>query len=128
VEWCDSPAFRLPSADACADSSSFCCPAPDFTLRQLGPDAFSIWKRIDANGCWLTQAGHGKRAAGLGYVGGAAGGGVVFSQRNFWQMAPRSLDIANAGTDAADVTLWAYSPAGTALDLRHYSCVPSDCA
>lgn len=35
----------------------------------------------------------------------------------------RSIDIANAGTDAANVTLWAYSPAGDAMDLRHYSTI-----
>lgn len=119
----------------------------DFTLRQLDPDSFTIWKRINGDGSWLKKAGHGTRASGVGYIGGATGGGIQFSQRNFWQMAPRcilacslpfapsvdllhfclsscrSINIANAGTDAADVTLWAYSPAGDAMDLRHYSTI-----
>lgn len=85
-----------------ADLPSF---HPDYTLRQLSPDAFTIWKRINEQGSWLTSAGNGTRASGLGYVGGATGGGIVFHQRHFFEMAPRSLDIANAGGDAADVTV-----------------------
>ncbi|KAF9444924.1 hypothetical protein P691DRAFT_777927 [Macrolepiota fuliginosa MF-IS2] len=98
----------------------------DYSLNQLSPSYFSISKRTNAStkANWVDHAGHGTRAAGLGYVGGAVGGGVVFGLRDFWQGAPRSLDIRNAATDTANVTLWAWSPQAPAMDMRHYDTVP----
>lgn len=59
---------------------------------------------------------------------------------DFWQGAPRSLDIRNAASDNASVTLWAWSPQvrqrsflaivalifvqTPAMDMRHYDTVP----
>lgn len=42
----------------------------------------------------------------------------------FWQGAPRGLDIRNAGGDTASVTLWAYSP--RVRPDTGYASVPSD--
>ncbi|KAI0316601.1 hypothetical protein OF83DRAFT_1172738 [Amylostereum chailletii] len=97
----------------------------DFTLDQLSPARFSIAKRTDAGrkSIFLTNAGFGERAAGVGYVGGANAGGVVFALRDFWQKAPTGLDIRGAGGDAATVTVWAYSPRAQAIDMRHYDVV-----
>lgn len=83
----------------------------EFTLDQLSSERFTVTKRTNAStkASWLN-AGFGKRAAGLGYVGGANNGGVVFSLRDFWEGAPRGLDVRGAGGDAAAVTVWAYSP------------------
>jgi len=55
----------------------------DFSLEQLTPSYFSISKRTNAStkANWVDHAGHGTRAAGLGYIGGATGGGVVFGMR-----------------------------------------------
>ncbi|KXN82742.1 hypothetical protein AN958_02181 [Leucoagaricus sp. SymC.cos] len=98
----------------------------DYSLDQLSPSYFSIRKRTNAStkANWVDHAGHGTRAAGLGYVGGATNGGVVFGLRDFWQGAPRSLDIRNAGGDTANVTLWAWSSQAPAMDMRHYDTVP----
>lgn len=100
----------------------------DFTLDQLSPSNFNISKRTTGGraSSFLNNAGFGTHASGLGYVGGASGGGVVFALRgrlcfsaqcpgilivpDFWQGAPRGIDIRNAGSDTASVTLWAYSP------------------
>lgn len=60
---------------------------------------------------------------------------------DFWQGAPRSLEVRGAGTDMATTTLWAYSPKvsnkrckkspavlsefqAPAMDMRHYDTVP----
>ncbi|KAK7061860.1 secreted protein [Favolaschia claudopus] len=97
----------------------------DYTLDQLSPSYFSISKRTTGGrtSSFLNNAGFGTRASGLGYVGGASGGGVVFALRDFWQGAPRGLDIRGAAADTATVTLWAYSPRGPAIDMRHYDTV-----
>ncbi|THH17933.1 hypothetical protein EW146_g2970 [Bondarzewia mesenterica] len=96
----------------------------DFTLDQLSPAHFTVAKRTNAGrkASFLGNAGFGDKAAGVGYVGGAVGG-VVFALRDFWQGAPRGLDIRNAGEDAGTVTLWAYSPRAQAMDLRHYDTI-----
>ncbi|KAJ7228433.1 hypothetical protein GGX14DRAFT_345881 [Mycena pura] len=97
----------------------------DFTLDQLSPSNFTISKRSTGGraSSFLTNAGFGTHASGLGYIGGASGGGAVFALRDFWQGAPRGLDIRNAGTDTATTTLWAYSPRAMAIDMRHYDTV-----
>ncbi|KAF7355518.1 Secreted protein [Mycena sanguinolenta] len=96
-----------------------------FTLDQLSPSNFSISKRTTGGraSSFLNNAGFGTHASGLGYLGGASGGGVVFALRDFWQGAPRGLDIRNAASDTGTVTLWAYSPRAMAIDMRHYDTV-----
>ncbi len=94
----------------------------DFTLFQESARHFAVWKRTGAEGSWLRHAGRGDRASGFGYVGGT-GGGLGFGLHDFWQRAPRSLDIRGAATDTASVTLWSYSPLGPAMDLRTYDTV-----
>lgn len=91
----------------------------DLTLSQLSADSFRIHKRTQAGCGWIDSA-WGRRAPGLGYVGGASGGGVAFGLRDFWQRHPTRLDIRGAQTDAAQVTLWMWSPDAPAMDLRFY--------
>ena len=90
----------------------------DYSLAQLSPDSFRIRKRTKAGHGWIDAA-WGRRAPGLGYIGGA-GGGLAFGMRDFWQRHPTQLDIRNAHTDAAQVTLWIWSPDAPAMDLRFY--------
>lgn len=90
----------------------------DYTLSQTNPDGFSIRKRTKAGHSWL-KSGFGKRARGIGYIGGPQGG-VAFGIRNFWQSYPAQLDIKNAQTDNAEVTMWLWAPDAPAMDLRFY--------
>lgn len=90
----------------------------DYSLAQLSPDSFRIRKRTKAGHGWIDAA-WGRRAPGLGYIGGAKGG-LAFGMRDFWQRHPTQLDIRNAHTDAAQVTLWIWSPDAPAMDLRFY--------
>ena len=90
----------------------------DYTLSQLSADGFQIRKRTKPGHGWIDAA-WGRRAAGAGYVGGASGG-VAFGLRDFWQRHPTQLDIRNAHTDDAEVTLWMWSPDAQAMDMRFY--------
>ena len=90
----------------------------DWTLSQPNADGYTIRKRTADGHFWLEN-GHGKRAAGLGYVGSPTGG-IAFGIRNFWQSHPAQLDIRNAHTDAATVTLWVWAPDAQPMDLRFY--------
>ncbi|MDF9827597.1 hypothetical protein M2447_001695 [Ereboglobus sp. PH5-10] len=91
----------------------------DSTLTQLSANGFAIRKRTKAGHAWV-DVDQGTRASGTGYIGGAKGGGVVFGLRDFWQRHPVQLDVRNAHTDAAEVTVWMYSPEAPAMDLRFY--------
>jgi hypothetical protein len=90
----------------------------DYTLYQPTPDAFEIQKRTKAGHAWL-QSAYGKRSSGVGYLG-TTQGGLAFGIRNFWQSHPAQLDIRNAHTQQADVTMWLWAPKSEAMDLRFY--------
>ena len=91
----------------------------DVTLSQLSSDGFQIDKRTAPGHAWV-KSDAGTRAAGVGYVGGADGGGVAFGQRDFWQRYPAQLDVRGAAGERAEVTLWMWSPRAGAMDLRFY--------
>ena len=90
----------------------------DWTLSQPNADSFTIRKRTADGHAWL-DSGRGRRAGGLGYFGGPRGG-IAFGIRNFWQGHPAQIDIRNAQSDEATVTLWVWSPDAPAMDLRFY--------
>ncbi|MFL6618067.1 MAG: Tat pathway signal sequence domain protein [Povalibacter sp.] len=90
----------------------------DWTLLQPNADSFTIRKRTQAGHAWL-DANRGHRSAGLGYVGGPSGG-AAFGIRNFWQSHPAQLDIRDATSPAAEVTLWVWAPDAPAMDMRFY--------
>ncbi|MFE2097620.1 Tat pathway signal sequence domain protein [Streptomyces sp. NPDC059468] len=90
----------------------------DYTLSQLSADGFTLRKRTRKGYGWIT-AGAGGRASGFGYVGGASGG-LSFGLRDFWEKFPAQLDIRDAHTDEATVTLWLWSPEAQPMDLRFY--------
>ncbi|WP_395365794.1 Tat pathway signal sequence domain protein [Streptomyces sp. YH02] len=90
----------------------------DYTLAQLSADGFTLRKRTKPGHGWIP-AGGGRRASGFGYVGGVTGG-LSFGLRDFWQKHPAQLDIRGAAGDAAEVTLWLWSPEAQPMDLRFY--------
>jgi len=90
----------------------------DYTLSQLSNNAFTIRKRTKEGYSWLSSA-FGKRSSGTGYVG-TPSGGLAFGIRNFWQNYPAQLDIKDAATDVAKITMWLWAPDGQAMDLRSY--------
>ncbi|MEU4263570.1 exo-rhamnogalacturonan lyase family protein [Streptomyces argenteolus] len=90
----------------------------DYTLSQLSADGFGLRKRTKKGHGWIP-AGGGRRASGFGYVGGPTGG-LSFGLRDFWEKHPAQLDIRDAHTDTAQVTLWLWSPEARPMDLRFY--------
>jgi YetA-like protein/TAT (twin-arginine translocation) pathway signal sequence len=90
----------------------------DYTLAQHSADGFQIRKRTKPGHGWIDAA-WGHRSPGVGYIGGVTGG-VAFGLRDFWQRHPTQLDIRGAAGDAAEVTLWLWSPDAPAMDLRFY--------
>lgn len=91
----------------------------DYSLAQLSPDGFTLRKRTKSGQSWVNIPG-GNRSTGLAYVGGASQGGLAIGLRDFWKRYPTGLDISNANTDAASLTLWLYSPQAQPLDLRPF--------
>ncbi|MEO7599292.1 MAG: hypothetical protein ABIV50_10195, partial [Opitutus sp.] len=90
----------------------------DFKLVQPNADGFTIYKRTNPESVWL-HAGAGQRASGLVFVGDVSGG-LAVSVKNFWQSHPSSLEVRHAGSGAAELTAWLWSPDAPAMDLRHY--------
>ena len=90
----------------------------DYTLSQLSADGFTVKKRTKKGYGWIA-VDQGKRAPGLGYVGGVSGG-LAFGLRDFWQRHPTQLDIRGAQTDEAEVTVWLWSPDAGPMDMRFY--------
>ncbi|MDQ2589085.1 Tat pathway signal sequence domain protein [Saccharothrix yanglingensis] len=90
----------------------------DYSLRQLSADGFQIRKRTKAGHGWIPVDSAG-RAGGLGYVGGPSGG-FAFGMRDFWQLHPTQLDVRGAAGEAAEVTVWLWSPDAQPMDLRFY--------
>ena len=90
----------------------------DWTLLQSTADSFQVRKRTAAGHAWLDSS-RGRRASGLGYIGGPSGG-VAFGIRNFWESHPAQLDIRKARTEKAEVTLWLWAPDAPPMDLRFY--------
>ncbi|GAA3356711.1 hypothetical protein GCM10017744_024430 [Streptomyces antimycoticus] len=96
----------------------------DYTLSQLSADGFTLRKRTKPGHGWIA-AGGGGRASGFGYVGGVSGG-LSFGLRDFWEKFPAQLDIRGAAGDAAEVTLWLWSPEAQPMDLRQSSSVGAE--
>ncbi|TCC22971.1 Tat pathway signal sequence domain protein [Kribbella speibonae] len=90
----------------------------DYSLSQLTADGFTVKKRTKKGYGWVS-VDQGKRASGLGYVGGVSGG-FAFGLRDFWQRHPTQLDVRNAATEEAEVTVWLWSPEAGAMDTRFY--------
>lgn len=90
----------------------------DYTLFQSTPDAFEIQKRTKEGYGWI-QSAYGRRASGTAYVG-TPDGGLAFGIRNFWQSYPAQLDIRQAHTPEAVITMWCWAPKANAMDLRFY--------
>lgn len=91
----------------------------DYTLSQLSSDGFTLRKRTAAGYGWVPITSGG-RSTGMGYLGGAHGGGLAVGLRDFWQSFPTQVDIRDATTDTGQLTVRLYSPEAPAMDLRFY--------
>lgn len=95
-----------------------------YRLSQLNADAFSIRKRANDTNPWIGTFS-GTRSAGYAFVGDVSGG-IGVCLHDFWQSYPSTLEIENARTDNASLTLWMWSPESEPMDLRHYDNIAHD--
>ncbi|MDD3079577.1 MAG: DUF1961 family protein [Paludibacter sp.] len=96
----------------------------DYKLVQPGCDGFSVFKRTNKNSSWL-HADDGEHAAGFALVGDVSGG-LAVSLKDFWQSYPAALEINNARTTEACLTLWLWTKETEAMDFRHYDTIAHD--
>lgn len=96
----------------------------DFKLLQLNPDGFTIQKRTNPESSWLFSNA-GKRASGFVMVGDVSGG-LGVSLHDFWQSYPTALEVNNARTNTAKLTVWLWAKEAEAMDLRHYDTIAHD--
>ena len=89
-----------------------------YKLVQISPDSYTIEKRTNPKSSWIRSAG-GTRSLGTAFIGDTTGG-LAVGMKNFWQESPTELEIENASTETANLTLWLWSPESPAMDLRHY--------
>lgn len=89
-----------------------------YKLVQGSSEHYRVSKRT-ANGCSWVKATEGKRAGGLGYVGGERGG-LAAGLKDFWQKSPSGMEIHAATENEARLVVWLWSPDAEAMDLRHY--------
>lgn len=94
----------------------------DFRLMQPNANGFTIQKRTNAQSAWIP-AGAGERASGLIFAGDVSGG-LSVSLKDFWQSYPSGLEVRNAGSSAADLYVWLWSPDAPVMDMRHYDTKP----
>ncbi|NOV03873.1 exo-rhamnogalacturonan lyase family protein [Paenibacillus planticolens] len=90
----------------------------NFKLVQDSSDHYRIWKQTKASCSWVKVT-DGRRAGGLGYVGGE-GGGLAAGLRNFWEKHPSGFDVHGMAEAEASLTVWLWSPDCAPMDLRHY--------
>lgn len=90
----------------------------DYSLTHLTSEGFAVKKRTKAGHAWIP-VDQGRRASGFGYLGGPSGG-FGFGMKDFWQRHPTGLDIRDAHTEEATVTVWMWSPEAQPMDTRFY--------
>lgn len=94
----------------------------DYKLTQLSESGFSVFKRTNRQSSWL-HADDGERASGLALVGDVSGG-LAVSLKDFWQSYPAALEVNDARTPMAKLTVWLWAKEAEAMDLRHYDTIP----
>ena len=91
---------------------------PDYTVRQLGADGFTIAKRTSANRPWI-EAAASRRSDGFAYLG-SPNGGLGIGLTRFWQSHPTGIDIRDATDNSGALTVWLWSPDAAPMDMRFY--------
>jgi len=92
-----------------------------FRLSQLSPNAYSIRKRATNISPWIgTIEGH--RSNGIVTIGDSTSA-TSFQLTDFWQSYPSSLQVNNARSDTATVTISLWSPEAEPFSFAHYDTI-----
>ena len=95
-----------------------------YRLSQLTDNSFSIRKKATHESPWMGTF-TGVRSSGLAFVGDVSGG-LSLVLKDFWQSYPSSIEVAQARSDEALLTMWLWSPEAEAMNLCHYDTIAHD--
>lgn len=93
----------------------------EFRLTQLSPYGYSIRKRATSQSPWIGTI-EGMQHDGTVTVGDSTSR-TSFRIDDFWQSYPSSIEVTQARTDTAIVTLSLYSRWGEPFSFEHYDTV-----
>ena len=92
-----------------------------FRLSQLSPNGFSIRKRATDVSPWIGTI-EGRRAPGVVALGNKERS-YAFHLDDFWQSYPSTLQVDDARSDTATVSLYLWSPEAEKMDFAHYDTI-----
>lgn len=89
-----------------------------YRLSQLSDNSYAVRKCANNTNPWIGTY-TGQHADGYAFAGDVSGGLGVYL-RDFWQSYPSSLEVNDARSKTALLTVWLWSPESEPMDLRHY--------
>lgn len=92
-----------------------------FRLSQLSPNGYSIRKRATSLSPWIGTI-EGQRHDGYICIGDSTAS-TSFRLQDFWQSYPSTLQVDNARSDTAIVTISLYSPETEPYSFEHYDTI-----
>ena len=93
-----------------------------YRLSQLTDNAFSIRKRATSHSPWIGTL-TGERSPGYAFVGDVEGG-LGIGLKDFWQSYPSTIEVSEARSPEAHLTMYLWSPEAEAMNLCHYDTIP----
>ena len=95
-----------------------------FRLSQLTDNSFSIRKKATKESPWIGTF-TGVRANGSAFLGDVSGGMSVM-MKDFWQSYPSTIEVNDARSQEASLTMWMWSPEAEPMNLCHYDTIAHD--
>ena len=92
-----------------------------FRLSQLTDNAFSIRKRATSQSPWIGTL-TGERSPGYAFAGDMEGG-MGICLKDFWQSYPSSIEVSDARSQEAHLTMYLWSPEAEPMNLCHYDTI-----
>lgn len=92
-----------------------------FRLSQLSANGYSVRKRATSGSPW-TGTYEGTRHNGQVTVGDSTSS-ISFRLKDFWESHPSTLQVDNARSDTAIVTISLYSPEAEPYSFEHYDTI-----
>ena len=94
-----------------------------FRLSQLTDNSYAIRKRATSDGStpWIGTL-TGQRSPGYAFVGDVEGG-LAVTMQDFWQSYPSTMEVSDARSDEARLTMYLWSPEAEPMNLCHYDTI-----
>lgn len=92
-----------------------------FRLSQLSPNGYNIRKRATSRTPWIGTM-EGTRSKGWVAVGDSTSQ-TAFWLKDFWESYPSTLQVDNARSDTATVSVYLYSPEAEPYSFEHYDTI-----